>query len=96
MENSFARWHLGLGFVIVTAAFGFSLKAANRYNHAGLTLLCASLGIEALANLLSFLLIALDSGKLSSFSGRLASCSTLVSACCWEDGSCWPFPANRL
>ena len=65
MENSFALWHLGLGFVIVTAAFGFSLKAASRYNHAGLTLLCASLGIEALAKLLSFFLIALDSGKFS-------------------------------
>jgi hypothetical protein len=65
MDNSYAVWHLGLGLVIVTAAFGFALKAASRYDHAGLWLLCASLGIEALANLLSLLLIALDSGKSS-------------------------------
>jgi hypothetical protein len=65
MDNSYAVWHLGLGLVIVAVAFGFSLKAASRYDHAGLWLLCASLGIEALANLLSLLLIALDSGKSS-------------------------------
>jgi hypothetical protein len=65
MEDPFALWHLGLGLAIVIAAFGFSIRAASRYNHAGLTLLCASLGIEALANLLSLLLIVLDSGKSS-------------------------------
>ena len=65
MDSSFALWHLGVGFVIAAAAFGFSLKAAGRYNHAGLMLLCASLGIEALGSLFSFFLIALDPGKSS-------------------------------
>ena len=54
-----------MGFVIAAAAFGFSLKAASRYNHPGVTLLCASLGIEALGNLLSLFLILLDPGKSS-------------------------------
>ena len=65
MDSSFALWHLGVGFVIAAAAFGFSLKAASRYNHPGVTLLCASLGIEALGNLLSLFLILLDPGKSS-------------------------------
>ena len=65
MDSSFALWHLGVGFVIAAAAFGFSLKAASRYNHLGVTLLCASLGIEALGNLFSFFLIVLDPGKSS-------------------------------
>jgi hypothetical protein len=65
MDSSFAFWHLAVGFVIATAAFGFSLKAASRYSHAGVTLLCASLGIEALGSLLSLFLVALDSGKSS-------------------------------
>jgi hypothetical protein len=65
MNNSFALWHLGLGFVIAAAAFGFSLKAASRYSHPGVTLLCASLGIEALGSLLSFFLIVFDPGKSS-------------------------------
>jgi hypothetical protein len=65
MNSSFALWHLGVGFVIATAAFGFSLKAASRYVHPGVTLLCASLGIEALGSLLSFFLVVLDPGKSS-------------------------------
>ncbi len=65
MEYSSAFWQLGLGFVAAATAFGFSLKAATRYSHAGLTLLCASLGIQAIADLLWFLLIALNPGKAS-------------------------------
>lgn len=65
MDNSLSLWQLGLGFLIATVAFGFSVKAASRYSHSGLALLCASLGIEALASLLSFFVIALDPGKFS-------------------------------
>ena len=65
MEYSSAFWQLGLEFLAAATAFGFSLKAATRYSHAGLTLLCASLGIQAIADLLWFLLIALNPGKAS-------------------------------
>ena len=65
MDNFLSLWQLGLGFLIATIAFGFSVKAASRYSHPGLALLCASLGIEALASLLSFFVIALDPGKFS-------------------------------
>jgi hypothetical protein len=63
MNNSFILWHLGVALVIVTVAFALSLKAATLYRHAGLALLSASLGTEALSNLVSFLLIALASGN---------------------------------
>lgn len=65
MDSAYSLWQLGLGLLIVTVAFGFSVKAASRYSHSGLALLCASLGIEALANLLAFFVIALDPGKFS-------------------------------
>ena len=65
MDVSFSLWHLGLSVLIATIAFGFSVKAASRYSHMGLTLLCASLGIETLASLLSLLMIVLDPGKFS-------------------------------
>jgi hypothetical protein len=65
MDSSFSLWQLGLGFLIATVAFGFSVTAASRYSHSGLSLLCASLGIEALGSLLSFFVIALDPGKYS-------------------------------
>lgn len=65
MDSAFSLWQLGLGLLIVTVAFGFSVKAASRYSHSGLAFLCASLGIEALANLLAFFVIALDPGKFS-------------------------------
>jgi hypothetical protein len=65
MDVSFSLWHLGVSLLIATIAFGFSVKAASRYSHAGLTLLCASLGIEALASLLSLFMIVLDPGKFS-------------------------------
>jgi hypothetical protein len=65
MDVSFSLWHLGVSVLIATIAFGFSVKAASRYSHTGLTLLCASLGIEALASLLSLLMIVLDPGKYS-------------------------------
>jgi hypothetical protein len=63
MDSSFSLLDLGLGFVILTAAFGFSLHVVSRYTHVGLVLLCASLGLEALASALSFLLVALEPGK---------------------------------
>jgi hypothetical protein len=63
MDVSFSLWHLGLSVLIATIAFGFSVKAASHYSHLGLTLLCASLGIETLASLLSLLMIVLDPGK---------------------------------
>jgi hypothetical protein len=66
MDNAFSLWDLGLSFVILAVVFGFSLKAVRRYEHPGLVLLCASFGIEALANALSFLMLALDS-RGSSF-----------------------------
>ena len=70
MDVSFSLWHLGLSLLIATIAFGFSVKAASRYSHVGLTLLCASLGIETLASLLSLFMIVLDPGKvLLSFLG---------------------------
>jgi hypothetical protein len=65
MDASFSLWHLGVSLLITTIAFGFSVKAASRYSHSGLILLCASLGIEALASLLSLLMIVLDPGKFS-------------------------------
>ena len=65
MDVSFSLWHLGLSLLIATIAFGFSVKAASRYSHVGLTLLCASLGIETLASLLSLFMIVLDPGKFS-------------------------------
>ena len=65
MNSAFSLWQLGLGLVVTTVAFGFSVKAASRYSHSGLALLCASLGIEALAGLLAFLMFALDPGKFS-------------------------------
>lgn len=65
MDNSLSLWQLGLGVLIAAIAFGFSVKAARRYSHPGLALLCASLGIEALASLLSFFMIGLDQGKFS-------------------------------
>jgi hypothetical protein len=65
MDYSSAFWQLGLAFVITTVAFGFSLKAASRYSHAGMSLLCASLGIQALADLLWVFLIALNPGRSS-------------------------------
>jgi len=46
MDVSFSLWQLGLSLLIATIAFGFSVKAVSRYSHVGLTLLCASLGIE--------------------------------------------------
>jgi hypothetical protein len=61
MDSALSLWDLGLSFVILAVAFGFSLKAVRRYAHPGLVLLCASLGIEALANALSFLMLVLDS-----------------------------------
>jgi hypothetical protein len=65
MNASFSLWHLGLSLFIATIAFGFSVKAASRYSHVALTLLCASLGIETLASLLSLFMIVLDPGKFS-------------------------------
>ena len=65
MDVSFSLWQLGLSLLIATTAFGFSVKAASRYSHVGLTLLCASLGIETLASLLSLFMIVLDPGKFS-------------------------------
>ena len=65
MDVSFSLWHLGLSLLIGAVAFGFSVKAASRYSHVGLTLLCASLGIETLASLLSLFMIVLDPGKFS-------------------------------
>jgi hypothetical protein len=65
MDVSFSLWQLGLSLLIATIAFGFSVKAASRYSHVGLALLCASLGIETLASLLSLLMIVLDPGKFS-------------------------------
>jgi hypothetical protein len=65
MDVSFSLWHLGLSLLIATIAFGFSVKAVTRYSHLGLTLLCASLGIETLASLLSLFMIVLDPGKFS-------------------------------
>ncbi len=65
MDLSFSLWHLGLSLLIATIAFGFSVKAASRYSHLGLALLCASLGIETLATLLSLLMIVLDPGRVS-------------------------------
>jgi hypothetical protein len=65
MDASFSLWHLGVSLLIATIAFGFSVKAASRYSHLGLTLLCASLGIETLASLLSLFMIVLDPGKFS-------------------------------
>ncbi len=65
MDNALSLWNLGLSFVILAVVFGFSLKAVRRYAHPGLALLCASVGIEALASALSFLMLALDSGGSS-------------------------------
>ena len=65
MDVSFSLWHLGLTLLIATIAFGFSVKAASRYSHVGLTFLSASLGIEALASLLVLFMIVLDPGKFS-------------------------------
>lgn len=65
MNGAFSLWQLGLGLLVTTVAFGFSVKAASRYSHSGIALLCASLGIEALAGLLAFLTFALDPGKFS-------------------------------
>ena len=65
MDVSFSLWHLGLTLLIATIAFGFSVKAASRYSHVGLTFLSASLGIEALASLLVLFTIVLDPGKFS-------------------------------
>ena len=65
MDVSFSLWHLGLTLLIATIAFGFSVKAASRYSHVGLTFLSASLGIEALASLLTLFMIVLDPGKFS-------------------------------
>jgi hypothetical protein len=65
MDVSFSLWQLGLSLLTATTAFGFSVKAASRYSHVGLTLLCASLGIETLASLLSLFMIVLDPGKFS-------------------------------
>jgi hypothetical protein len=65
MDVSFSLWQLGLSLLIAATAFGFSVKAASRYSHVGLTLLCASLGIETLASLLSLFMIVLDPGKFS-------------------------------
>jgi hypothetical protein len=65
MDASFSLWHLGLSVLIATIAFGFSVKAASRYSQVGLTLLCASLGIETLASLLALFTIVLDPGKFS-------------------------------
>lgn len=65
MNSAFSLWQLGLGLLVTTVAFGFSVKAASRYSHSGIALLCASLGIEALAGLLAFLMFALDPGKFS-------------------------------
>jgi hypothetical protein len=65
MNSAFSLWQLGLGLLVTTVAFGFSVKAASRYSHSGFALLCASLGIEALAGLLAFLMFALDPGKFS-------------------------------
>jgi hypothetical protein len=65
MDASFSLWHLGLSVLIATIAFGFSVKAASRYSQVGLTLLCASLGIETLASLLALFMIVLDPGKYS-------------------------------
>jgi hypothetical protein len=65
MDISYSLWQLGLSLLIATIAFGFSVKAASRYSHLGLTLLCASLGIETLASLLSIFMIVLDPGKFS-------------------------------
>ncbi|HEY5813598.1 MAG TPA: hypothetical protein VIT23_13200 [Terrimicrobiaceae bacterium] len=65
MDAPSSLLQLGLGFLILTVALGFSVKAAGRYPHVGIALLCGSLGIEALGMLLSFLTIALDPGKFS-------------------------------
>jgi hypothetical protein len=65
MDSGLSLWQLGLGLLVTMVAFGFSVKAASRYSHSGLALLCASLGIEALASLLVFLMFALDPGKFS-------------------------------
>jgi hypothetical protein len=65
MDSAFSLWQLGLGLLVTTVAFGFSVKAASRYSHSGLALLCASLGIEALASLLALFMFALDPGKFS-------------------------------
>jgi hypothetical protein len=65
MNGAFSLWQLGLSLLVTTVAFGFSVKAASRYSHSGIALLCASLGIEALAGLLAFLTFALDPGKFS-------------------------------
>jgi hypothetical protein len=65
MDSAVSLWQLGLGLLVTTVAFGFSVKAASRYSHSGLALLCASLGIEALASLFSLFMIALDPGKFS-------------------------------
>ncbi len=65
MDSAFSFWQLGLGLLVTMVAFGFSVKAASRYSHSGLILLCASLGIEALASLLALLMFALDPGKYS-------------------------------
>ena len=65
MDVSFSLWHLGLSVLIATVAFAFSVKAASRYSQVGLTLLCASLGIETLASLLTLLMVVLDPGKFS-------------------------------
>ena len=65
MDVSFSLWHVGLTLLIATIAFGFSVKAASRYSHVGLTFLSASLGIEALASLLTLFMIVLDPGKFS-------------------------------
>ena len=65
MDVSFSLWHLGVSLLIATIAFGFSVKAASRYVHSGLALLCASLGLEVLASLLSLFMVVLDPGKYS-------------------------------
>ena len=65
MDISLSLWQLGVSLLIATIAFGFSVKAASRYSHSGLTLLCASLGIETLASLLALLMMVLDPGKFS-------------------------------
>jgi hypothetical protein len=65
MDSAFSLWQLGLGLLVTTVAFGFSVKAASRYSHSGLALLCGSLGIEALASLFSLFMIALEPGKFS-------------------------------
>jgi hypothetical protein len=65
MDVSFSLWHLALSLLISTIAFGFSVKAASRYSHVGLTFLSASLGMEALASLLALFMILLDPGKFS-------------------------------